>query len=43
MKKMAADPIVKKWWKETDPRRFAITNRKEGEWWATMEEVFRCD
>ena len=43
MKKMAADPIVKKWWKETDPCQFAVKNRKEGEWWATMEQVFHCD
>ena len=43
MKTMAADETVKKWWKETDPCQFALKNRKEGEWWASMEEVFHSD
>lgn len=40
MAKMAADPMTQKWWKETDPCQFAVKHRKEGEWWASMEEVF---
>lgn len=43
MKKMADDPTTQKWWKETDPCQFPIQHRKEGEWWASMEEVFHCD
>ncbi len=43
MKKMAEDETVQKWWKETDPCQFALKNRKEGEWWASMEEVFHSD
>ncbi len=43
MKTMAADETVKKWWKETDPCQFPLKNRKEGEWWASMEEVFHSD
>jgi L-rhamnose mutarotase len=42
MAKMAADPMTQKWWKETDPCQFAVKHRKEGEWWASMEEVFHC-
>lgn len=40
MAKMAADPITKKWWKETDPCQKPLDDRKPGEWWAGMEEVF---
>ena len=43
MKRMAADETTKKWWKETDPCQFPIENRKKGEQWASMEEVFHCD
>ena len=43
MKTMAADETIRKWWKETDPCQFPIENRKEGEQWASMEEVFHCD
>ena len=42
MARMAEDPVTQKWWKETDPCQFPIENRKEGEWWASMEEVFHC-
>lgn len=42
MAKMAADSMTQKWWKETDPCQFAVKHRKEGEWWASMEEVFHC-
>ncbi len=40
MARMADDPVTQKWWKETDPCQFPVTNRAEGEWWASMEEVF---
>ena len=40
MAKMAADPEVKRWWKETDPCQIPVAKRAEGEWWANMEEVF---
>ncbi len=43
MAKMAADPITKKWWKLTDPCQQPLADRKEGEWWASMEEVFHQD
>lgn len=43
MKKMAADPTTQRWWEETDPCQIPVPNRKEGEWWMNMEEVFHTD
>jgi L-rhamnose mutarotase len=43
MARMAADPATREWWKLTDPCQEPLPTRKEGEWWATMEEVFHCD
>jgi len=43
MKVIAEDDMVKKWWKETDPCQFPLNNRKEGEFWAGMEEVFHSN
>ena len=43
MKAMADDPETQRWWKETDPCQFALDNRKKGEWWASMQEVFHSD
>ena len=42
MAKMAANETTQKWWKHTDPLQVPIPTRKEGEWWANMEEVFHC-
>jgi len=39
-RKLAANPEVKKWWSLTDPRQQPLADRKEGEWWASMQEVF---
>jgi L-rhamnose mutarotase len=41
--KMAADETTQKWWKHTDPLQVPVPTRKQGEWWAKMEEVFHCD
>ena len=43
MKKMAACPHTQRWWKETDPCQMGLANRKEGEWWKAMEEVYHLD
>lgn len=43
MQRMAADPITQEWWKLTDPCQQALENRRPGEWWAAMEEVFHTD
>ena len=41
--KMAADPTTQKWWDVCKPCQKPLDNRKEGEWWATMEEAFHQD
>ena len=43
MAKMGADPETKRWWKFTDPCQKPLNDRKEGEWWAPLEEVFHQD
>lgn len=43
MAKMAADPTTQRWWKECMPCQIPLRNRKKGEWWADMEEVFHYD
>jgi len=43
MKKMADDPITQKWWDICKPMQEPLQTRKEGEWWAEMEEVFHQD
>lgn len=43
MKKMAADATTQAWWKLTDPCQEPLETRKEGEWWASMEEFFHTD
>ena len=43
MARMAADPTTQEWWKLTDPCQIPLESRREGEWWAEMEEVFHLD
>ena len=43
MKKMAADPTTRDWWKETDPCQVPIPLKREGEFWSRMDEVFHTD
>jgi L-rhamnose mutarotase len=43
MQKMAADPDTRRWWAICKPCQEPVGTRKEGEWWATMEEVFHSD
>ena len=43
MAKMAADPMTQKWWDECKPCQIPLDSRKEGEWWADMEEVYHLD
>ena len=40
MDKLAANPKVQEWWKVTGPCQQPLTDRKPGDWWASMEEVF---
>jgi len=43
MAKLGADPETKRWWTFTDPCQKPLSDRKAGEWWASMEEVFHQD
>ncbi len=43
MAKMAADPTTQKWWSVCMPCQVPIPTRKQGEWWANMEEVFHYE
>lgn len=40
MAKIAEDPVTQDWWKLTDPMQEPFEDRKEGEWWFSMEEIF---
>jgi L-rhamnose mutarotase len=41
--KMAEDETTQEWWKICMPMQVPVDTRKEGEWWAMMEEVFHHD
>ena len=41
--KAIANETTKEWWKLTDPMQAPLENRKEGEWWASMELLFQMD
>jgi L-rhamnose mutarotase len=43
MAKMAADPKTQEWWDIMMPMQQPIPTRVEGEWWASMEEVFHTE
>ncbi len=43
MAKMAADPKTQEWWDLVKPMQQPLENRKEGEWWSDMEEVYHLD
>lgn len=40
---MAADPVTQEWWALCMPLQAPLESRKDGEWWAEMEEVFHTD
>lgn len=43
MARMAADPETQRWWDVCKLCQDPLPTRKEGEWWADMEEVFHLD
>jgi L-rhamnose mutarotase len=43
MNRMAEDPLTQEWWKVCKPCQAPLDTRKEGEWWADMEEFFHMD
>ena len=40
---IAADPVTQDWWRICGPMQRPLATRAEGEWWASMEEVFHLD
>ena len=42
-KLMAADPETQRWWEVCMPCQSPLDTRAEGEWWASMEDVFHTD
>lgn len=38
--RMATDVKTREWWSIMEPLQEPLGTRKEGEWWAEMEEVF---
>jgi L-rhamnose mutarotase len=43
MAKMAADAETQRWWDVCMPCQQPLETRKDGEWWADMDEVFHLD
>ncbi len=43
MKKMEDNPINKKWWGVCKPCHKPLDDRKEGEWWASLDEIWHQD
>lgn len=43
MAKMAADPMTQKWWDVCKPLQSPVADRADGEWWASIPEVFHVD
>lgn len=43
MRRMAADPNTRRWWDICMPCQEPLESRRDGEWWATMDEVFHHD
>ena len=43
MAKMAADAKTQEWWAITKPMQRPLEDRSEGEWWASLPEVFHLD
>lgn len=41
--RMAANPKTQEWWSVCMPMQAPLPTRKDGEWWATMEDVFHHD
>jgi L-rhamnose mutarotase len=43
MQRMAADPHPRRWWEICMPCQEPLESRRDGEWWAMMDEVFHHD
>lgn len=40
MAALAEEPVIQKWWDVCMPCHEPFSDRADGEWWASMEEVF---
>ncbi|UCE40219.1 MAG: L-rhamnose mutarotase [Candidatus Aminicenantes bacterium] len=40
MAEISRDGVTRDWWKLTDPMQEPLETRAEGEWWASMDEIF---
>lgn len=43
MRRLAAAPRMREWWDVTEPLQVPRADRRPGEWWTVMEEVFHLD
>ena len=43
MARMTENPDMQAWWKICMPMQRPLDTRKDGEWWAMMEDVFHLD
>lgn len=43
MARMAADPATQRWWSIVKPLMQPLDDRKEGEFWSDMQEVYHLD
>jgi L-rhamnose mutarotase len=43
MARMAADKATQKWWAVMEPMQDPLPDRKQGDWWTRIEEVFHVD
>jgi L-rhamnose mutarotase len=40
---MNEQPVIKRWYEETEPCQQPVESAGPGQWWAPMEEVFHSD
>lgn len=43
MRELARAPRMREWWDVTEPLQLPRADRKPGDWWTSMEEVFHLD
>ena len=43
MEKMAADPATQRWWDVVKPLMQPLADRKDGDFWSDMEEIYHLD
>ena len=43
MAEIGEDSVTQDWWMLTDPMQEPLETRKDGEWWASMDEIFHWE